>query len=54
MKDAGKGGAWVCVYGNLYYRHNCPGNLQLFSSKKFIKESFFLLSKGTHSFWGTQ
>ena len=44
-----------CAYmGNLYYLHNCSGNLQLFSSKKFIKESFFLLSKGTHSFWGTQ
>lgn len=40
--------------GTLYYLHNCSGTLQLFSSKKFIKESVFLFSKGTHSFWGTQ
>lgn len=42
-----------CAYmGNLYYRHNCSGNLQLFSSKKFIKESFFFALKGNPLFLG--
>lgn len=41
MKDADKGGDWVGYAGTLYYLLSCSGNLQLFSSKKLIKESFF-------------
>lgn len=43
MKDADKGGDWLGYTGTLYYLLSCSGNLQLFSSKKFIKEIFFAL-----------